>query len=853
MAAQEYPLLLFPALAPIARDGLPSAIPNMHHPAIGRQRARIGPKFQALQQTFDAKRLQLQQAAPGNDPELVVVFETIGSVDAFVKAVGHVEGLEWLLESAEEGIAPDDDFYDTRNNERTLSGRLFLVGSNQQALTQVLSLWERYQANPTVKLPRGFAPWKQVFAQLKDVRFWNIRDRMGVDVLEYWREQVDAGIDPIRFEIEIWHFPSTAKNDRARDEVAALVASMNGRVLGRALISEIGYHGMLVEMPAASVSQLLEDRLPELVMSERIMFFRPKGQAAAPSNDEEGAALADGAPDHAPADGSPIVALLDGLPLQNHPLLRGRLTIDDPDGWEDTYSAQDRVHGTAMASLITYGDLNSDEAPLSRPVYVRPVLRPDPNSLHSPRPEITPDNILLIDLMHRAIKRIFEGEAGEPAAAPTVKIISISLGDAARPFDRYLSPWARLLDWLAFKHRVLFIISAGNQTTDYLLQIPRESLSNLPLDERHMMAITALCDHGGDRTILSPAEAINGLTIGAHHTDSTQFPAVPRRYDLFPPGGLSPYSRIGTGFRRSLKPDLLFPGGRILFKEEIIGPVETTRLSPLWSTSVEPGHRVAAPPIGLTNHTKHARGTSNAAALASRGAAIAHEVIEAIRADAPDRLPTTFDAVLLKALMAHGAQWGDLFGQITAARPDLTERDAQRKFAGRWLGYGPVDLQRALICTQQRATMIGVGELEDGKAYSFSAPLPPSLAAKVLWKRVTITLAWLTPVNPAHQAYRRAKLWVTPPASLGVSRQEAEWRQVQRGTLQHEILEGESALAFVDGDRFVCKVNCKADAGDLKELVPFAICVSLEVAEGIDVPIYLEIKDRIAPRVGIQG
>jgi hypothetical protein len=606
-------------------------------------------------------------------------------------------------------------------------------------------------------------------------------------------------------------------------------------------------------MPAASVSQLLEDQLPELVMSERIMFFRPKGQAAAPANAEKGAPLAEGARVHAPAAGSPIVALLDGLPLQNHPLLRGRLTIDDPDGWEATYAAQDRVHGTAMASLITYGDLNSGEAPLARPVYVRPVLRPDPNSMQSPRPEITPDNTLLIDLMHRAIKRIFERDAGQPAAAPTVKIISVSLGDAARPFDRYLSPWARLLDWLAFKYRVLFIISAGNQATDYTLPTPRESLPNVPLGERQIMALIAMCEDQTDRTILSPAEAINGLTIGAHHTDLTQFPTIPRRYDLFTPGGLSPYSRIGTGFRRSLKPDLLFPGGRILFKEEIMGPVETTRLSPLWSTSVEPGHCVAAPPVGLTDHTKHARGTSNAAALASRGAAIAHEVIEAIRANAPDRIPATYDAVLLKALMAHGAQWGDLFGQITSARPDLTDRDAQRKLAGRWLGYGPVDLQRALICTEQRATMIGVGELSDGKAYSFSAPLPPSLAAKVLWKRVTITLAWLTPVNPAHQAYRRAKLWVTPPASLDVTRQEGDWRQVQRGTLQHEILEGESALAFVDGDRFICKVNCKAEAGKLNESVPFAICVSLEVAEGIDVPIYQEIKERIAPKVGIQG
>jgi hypothetical protein len=72
------------------------------------------------------------------------------------------------------------------------------------------------------------------------------------------------------------------------------------------------------------------------------------------------------------------------------------------------------------------------------------------------------------------------------------------------------------------------------------------------------------------------------------------------------------------------------------------------------------------------------------------------------------------------------------------------------------------------------------------------------------------------------------------------------------GALQHETLEGEDAVVFVDGNRFECKVNCAADAGDLTDKVRFAVCVSLEVALGSGIPVYQEIRYRIKPPVVIQ-
>ena len=46
-----------------------------------------------------------------SDPELVAVFDVIGSVDTFFKAAAKVPGLEFLFAMQEEPIDPDDDFF----------------------------------------------------------------------------------------------------------------------------------------------------------------------------------------------------------------------------------------------------------------------------------------------------------------------------------------------------------------------------------------------------------------------------------------------------------------------------------------------------------------------------------------------------------------------------------------------------------------------------------------------------------------------------------------------------------------------------------------------------------------------
>ena len=80
-----------------------------------------------------------------------------------------------------------------------------------------------------------------------------------------------------------------------------------------------------------------------------------------------------------------------------------------------------------------------------------------------------------------------------------------------------------------------------------------------------------------------------------------------------------------------------------------------------------------------------------------------------------------------------------------------------------------------------------------------------------------------------------------------------DWQHVQRGTVQQEVLEGNDAIAFADGDELVFKVNCAEDGGKLPVAVPFALCITLEVGEGVELPIYQEIRERVSTRVDVLG
>lgn len=145
-----------------------------------------------------------------------------------------------------------------------------------------------------------------------------------------------------------------------------------------------------------------------------------------------------------------------------------------------------------------------------------------------------------------------------------------------------------------------------------------------------------------------------------------------------------------------------------------------------------------------------------------------------------------------------------------------------------------------------------MGSLKRDEGHVFRLPLPIDFSSKLIKRKLTVTLAYFSPVEPTRQLYRTMQLWfnVEDKKKLVPERQNTEWQAVRKGTLQHEIFVGETPVVWNDND-IVIKVNCKEEAGKFKEAIPYCIFVSFEIAEGFDIDLYSKVSTKIKQRVRI--
>jgi hypothetical protein len=633
-----------------------------------------------------------------------------------------------------------------------------------------------------------------------------------------------------------------------------LLDETGGKLVHEVVISEIAYHGMLVDVPAGEIQKLMTRKGVKLAFADEVMFLRPQGLLISPAEVEPFDDPSHFVPTMPVETDAPIAALLDGVPIALHSLLKDRLVLDDPDDVQNTTIVAGRVHGTAMASLILHGDINEKGPSLERRLYVRPLLLTTENG-----PEESDRNRLLVDTVHRAVLRM-RGSAGEEAAAPTVFLVNLSVGDPRRPFTQMVSPLARLLDYLADKYAMLFLVSAGNAKTP--LMIPGFSdwtqFTAAPPGDREKAVLTGMNAAKHERSILSPAESLNALTIGAHHHDnvSQRRPAA-SAVDPFDDQHLpNPSSALGLGYLRAVKPEIYLPGGcehlrmrRSGDRVEVgFGPPQ--RLYGLSAAAPDTSGQGRDAQLALSD------GTSSATALATRAA---HRIFDALMdTDVPSLLremDPAYYAVVVKALLVHRARWNgkaDLLKEICGPA-DRRRFDERSENVIRFLGFGVPDIDEALACAANRATLIGFGALKADRALIYRVPLPSSLERVTEPRSLTITLAWFSPIKPGHQSYRCVRLEAAPlqpMEALGVERQDDQPTDnpVKRGTVFHERLYGEKAVPFIDDGFLNLQVWRKEDAGGITNDIRFGVAVSIE-AEGA-IPIYDEIAQRlrVAPR-----
>lgn len=757
------------------------------------------------------------------------MFEVRGAIQTFINAVGKVPGLEFIDQEELEGDEQDEN------------PAVYLLVPDAGALSEIVSLWHRWNQGQILRT--GFTPWRDVFATLRDIRPWGPQDRVQADERDIIATEISSMADDerIRLEIElVFRLIDERANETEADLSNAVVAA-GGRVISRCRIADIGYHAILAELPVPSVRNIIDMSQASIAGLDLVMHIRPQSIATTIEVGE--------AEDAAPVEPvvvyrSPILALLDGVPVAQHPLLAGGLVIDDQFDLEPLAQVVDRVHGTAMASLIMHGDRNKPEQRLGRRIHSVPVL-----GLR----DKFPDDRLIVDMIYQAV---FAMRDGDEPSAPEIVIINLSLGNPRRLFHRRMSAWAKLIDRLSYRYGILFVVSAGNHTAPF--EVPGfggfGQFEDADAIQRASGTMSGLGRLIAERRLLSPSESVNGVTVGAANVDAVS-PAdrmATRNVDPFPNLITSnSSSALGPGFAKSVKPDILMPGAKEHMSFVASG---TTLLIKPSGAARAHGLKVAAPPRnGVGNFEHFTSGTSAAAALASRTCHQIHDALETAYGDTFKSLSHAQRATLLKALLVHTASWphpaSELIKQVlgpSGNRQYVRQKDNIRRF----LGYGLVDAEAAVACSEDRATFWASGILSRKQAVTIQVPIPICINGQAKPHELRATLAWFTPVLPGRQSYRAVRLKLIEPdelTSLRVSaaKTQPDQNQGSRGTVFSRRWVGAQAPIVGENHFITLTVQREPDQGTIiDDPIPFGLAITFTMPEVTQ--IYEEVQARLA-------
>lgn len=793
-------------------------------------------------------------------PERALVFELIGPVADFEDAA-QAFGLEWLISDRKRSDSSDADLEDGADDgdggEDSTGGSrhvLYLTMPSTSGLRRLFSMWERYKKNEAPS--DAEKPFWGVFGYLDDLRLWSAKDRIDPSVVKFIEAFLLRYPDrPVKVELDFWYRSERQSRDGAISTLRTFLDQVQGELLDLVEISEIKYQGALISIPA-HIARELAQKQGSLAQLHEVMTIRP--QAEFSSEVETGESDLDRIPLREAPTRRCITAILDGYPITAHTALEGHVHVHEVDIASSDVPAEMREHGTAMASLVVNGDLRSlTPSSLTRPVVVVPVLT---NSTTGK--ETTPANKLAIGVIRRALDRILNNPAAD-GNLDDIAIINHSLCDTNSPFVRRPSPWAALLDYYSHHHRLLFVVSAGNITGSFPINYPDFAAFESDVIEREANVLLAIESAKGSRGILSPAESVNNLTIGALHAD-TENNAPQYVIDPYPNVRMTNLaSAVGFGVNRSIKPDLVEIGGRFAAQgsNHKDGHVEIHA-----ATAVDMGLEVAVPsPIGDLTSTRRTAGTSNAAALTTRACnQVADAIEDLFGADNVDWLGLPTRVPLLKTLIAHGCGWGDIGGILEESFPPAGSHSwfRRRDAIARFLGFGKPNFGRILDGAENRITLIAEDRIQGEDLHRYKIPMPSALFNTRDLRSITITLSWTTPIVTTTADYRGVMLKM-----VNSTGKKAFWKGVdkssiyqpngataERGTLTQLRLEGSKQIKDVLQEGMFVGVQARAiHPSQEKAQVPYALAITLEMAQSQKTNLYVDVSNEIRARSGVRA
>lgn len=862
----DRPILRFPEpRGTTRRTGSPRNPPRPRSPGRERQSPRFQATFDRLSQALESRdsSVLLRSDPAGIAPERALVFVTAGTVQNFARAASGI-GLELFSEVDLDALPEFPEGFEPPGDETHLSRTLYATMPTLAVFDELLRLWAAYKNGDS--FPRGDAPWRNAFDQLLEIRCWGPQDRLTEAASLIIQERLsDDDDEELPLEIEIWPTANSQQRASWRAEIGQRVTNLGGHILDRSSISQIGfsYEAILASLPGRAVRSLLADpsSTQGLAVLEGIQLILPQtiGQAAPGDASAETAQINElaGFSTQAPIR----AALLDGTPVAAHEAITDGIVIEDIHDLERLSLVDHRYHATAMASLILRGDLQADSSPLtdSRLVSV-PVLQDSATGSWSPKDK------LFVDVIHTALTQLFFGP--EPLA-PDVFVVNFSIGVTDLPFAGRISSLARLLDWWAEEEGILFVISAGNVPNPlHLFGASYVEFEDADLDTQQQIVRAAMRASVHSRTLLAPAESLNGITVGAISKDlgGAQAEHHAGYLNLSADGDLAPQvsSALGLGIHRSVKPDFLAPGG---LQEVRVRPGGDSVLLSGIEPSQRTGLNVASPRDGIRG-SHRTRGTSPAAALTTRAVLQSAEALTTNGGPYEGlELPRKILSLITRALAVNSARWpesaADLYNeekQIVGSRRSARAKEQ----VSRQYGYGTLNPSQMLESPENGVTLVGYGTIRKDQAKVFRMPLPPSMEGQRVPRSMRVTIAWYSPVNPARAQYRLASLEAVAAASdeseeldrwgLNLKADGPDANMIKKGSVwsKRMIQDTQTVPAFEANQEIPICVQCRDAAGgglSPDDDIDFALVVTLEVEAEVQYDVHDEVEQKIRLRL----
>ena len=334
------------------------------------------------------------------------------------------------------------------------------------------------------------------------------------------------------YDVELWPV-SDINADLFIHRATATIEQYEGSVISTyrgnsALLMRVKGNGAsvraLLELPeVSSVDRLPAPDWPELPASELTLETVPEAIPA--------------------ASNAAAIGVIDSGLNSAHPFLVGSLAaaFGEPESLGD---ADEKGHGTPVSGIAIYGDVRRrlSEAPFQPRFRVASARVVDAEGRFD-------DEQLIPAQIENSIRRLCN-EAG-------CRVINISLGDIKRPAGNKPSAWASVLDNLARELDIVIVVSAGNASVSYLASLGDGIVDRYPgflLEDSNR--------------VLEPASAVNVLTVGAiAHSNGLSIVdsdnvGVRSIAQMRQP---SPFTRVGPGASKAIKPDFVDFGGTAVF------------------------------------------------------------------------------------------------------------------------------------------------------------------------------------------------------------------------------------------------------------------------------------------------